>query len=132
MPHFDPKDLRSPFDIGDRVLFNRDSMSGRYGKVVRKYRSDRITREGGKMVFPVMHVVMYYDPQTGLIKPCPDDRCQGESNTCPICHDNSLAADIRKMTDDEIALYAEEGMLNDLEDADGESQAEAVDESAAT
>lgn len=92
--------------IGDRVCFGVD---GRYGRIVRMRPYWRTQTKQEETLYDVR----YYDPKTGKLMRCPDERCKGENEHCPICGRNLWADELRPINSTDLKFYKAEGLITD-------------------
>ncbi len=87
-----------PLEVNDLVYFKDPGLSARYGVVV-SVRQDRCN-------------VRFIDPDTGLPMKCPDERCGGERETCPICSRGAKADGLVRFDEHDVEFYTRTGMIH--------------------
>ena len=78
--------------------------SGRYAVVIHEPYP-----HGSRLLAPLHWI----DPETGDKMQCPDERCQGESKTCPIHGRNVDAHTLAVFTAHDVNYYVKEGMVSE-------------------
>ena len=99
-----------PFEVGIPVFLKEDSYA-RVAKII----AVKLRWRTGTMREELLYAVRFFDDKTGVIKVCPDSRCDGSRDAdvpgCVICGRNVWHDQIKPLTKDEIEFFYEYGIL---------------------